>query len=119
MECWYIGVGATYYTPNYYKGQQLEFLTLTKLEVSKDYTFLTLATEEARDSTLEHDLVDNHEKLKVGVTHDHVLAICPSYALVQPSPNVANHHSENHQAVITRGVHSSLKPIITCVHASY
>ena len=34
------------------------------------HTFLILATKEARDSILEHNLVYNHEKLKVSVTHD-------------------------------------------------
>lgn len=54
---------------SYYGGQQLEFLTLTKLKVSKTYVFLTLATEEVRDLILEYGLLYNHKKLK-DLTHD-------------------------------------------------
>ena len=50
---------------SYYRGQQLEFLTLTKPEISKTYAFLTLATKEVRDSILEYGLLNNHKKLKV------------------------------------------------------
>ena len=50
---------------SYYRGQQLEFLTLTKPEILKTYTFLTLAGVEAKDSFIEYGPLYNNEKLKV------------------------------------------------------
>jgi hypothetical protein len=43
---------------------------LTKPEVSKDYAFLTLTTEETRLLILEHGSLYNRENIKVSVTHD-------------------------------------------------
>lgn len=34
------------------------------------YAFLNLATKESKDSILEHDLLYNHEKIMVSITHD-------------------------------------------------
>lgn len=55
---------------NYYEDKQLEFLTLIKPELTKDFTFLTLASEKARDSLLGWGLKFDCEKLKVSVTHN-------------------------------------------------
>ena len=49
---------------------QHKFLTLTKLEDMKDFTFLTLAMEEAMDALLQGGIAYNHEKLKVSVLRD-------------------------------------------------
>ena len=55
---------------NYYIGKQHEFMGLTKSEIDKNYAFLTLTTEEARDNVLNHRLAYNQEKLKVSITRD-------------------------------------------------
>ena len=54
----------------YYAGKQLEFLTLTKPDPEKDFAFLTLATEEARDAILEGGLKYKYEKLHVNIPRD-------------------------------------------------
>lgn len=48
---------------SYYTGRQFEFMGLTKPEVNKNFAFLTLTTEEARDHILKDGLAFNHEKL--------------------------------------------------------
>ena len=55
---------------SYYTGRQLEFLGLTKPELDKNFAFLTLTTEDARDIILKDGLTFNHEKLQVSVTRD-------------------------------------------------
>ena|ERR1700737_3149463 len=53
---------------SYYTTQQYEFISLTKPELDKNFTFLTLTTEEARDLVLKDELAFNHEKLQVNIT---------------------------------------------------
>jgi hypothetical protein len=48
---------------SYYTGKQLKFMGLTKPELDKNFAFLTLTTEEARDLVLKDGLTFNHEKL--------------------------------------------------------
>ena len=55
---------------SYYTGKQHEFMGLTKPEFDKTFAFLTLTTEEARDTVLKEGLTFNHEKLHVSVTRD-------------------------------------------------
>ena len=55
---------------SYYTGRQHEFMGLTKPELDKTFAFLTLTTEEARDSVLNEGITFNHEKLHVSITRD-------------------------------------------------
>ena len=55
---------------SYYNGAQLEFMGLSKPVLDKDFAFLTLTTEEARDVILKEGLAYSNEKLLVSVTHD-------------------------------------------------
>ena len=55
---------------SYYTGRQLEFMGLTKPELDKNFAFLTLTTEDARDLLLKDGLTFNHERLQVSVTRD-------------------------------------------------
>ena len=55
---------------SYYNGRQHEFMGLTKPELDKTFAFLTLTTEEARDTVLTDGLTFNQEKLHVCVTRD-------------------------------------------------
>ena len=55
---------------NYYNGKQHEFMGLAKPEFEKDFAFLTLTTEEARDLVLKEGLTFNHEKLHVSIPRD-------------------------------------------------
>ena len=55
---------------SYYTGRQHEFMGLTKPEFDKPFAFLTLTTEEARDTVIREGLTFNHEKLHVSVTRD-------------------------------------------------
>lgn len=53
---------------SYYIGKQHEFMGLIKPKVDKNFTFLTLTTEEAKDSVLNDIIIFNHEKLQVSIT---------------------------------------------------
>jgi hypothetical protein len=55
---------------SYYAGRQHEFLGLTKPEIDKTFAFLTLTSEEARDTVLNEGLSFKHKKLQVSVTRD-------------------------------------------------
>ena len=55
---------------SYYNGAQLEFMGLSKPVLDKDFVFLTLTMEEARDAILKEGLAYSNEKLLVSVTHD-------------------------------------------------
>lgn len=55
---------------SYYEGKQIEFLNLTKPEITKDFVFLTLVSEEARDSLLSSGITYAHERIKVSITRD-------------------------------------------------
>lgn len=55
---------------NYCIGKQLKFMSLTKLKLTKEIVFLTLASEEARDLLLDCGLTYNREIIKVSVTRD-------------------------------------------------
>ena len=55
---------------SYYTGSQLEFMGLTKPELDKNFAFLTLTTEDARDLILKDGLTFNHEKLQVSAPRD-------------------------------------------------
>ena len=78
---------------------------MTKPEVSKDYTFFTLVTKEAKDSILDYNLLHNHEKLKISVTCDQdannpsELRINTTLVvnnLPQKEDGIPIRHSENH-----------------------
>jgi hypothetical protein len=55
---------------SYYNGLQHEFMGLTKPELEKNFAFLTLVTEEARDIILNEGLTYNSEKLIVSLPRD-------------------------------------------------
>lgn len=48
----------------------MEILSLTKLEVEKDFAFITLTTEESRDDIRNNSLIYHYERLKVSITKD-------------------------------------------------
>ena len=56
---------------SYYTGRQLEFMGFTKPELDKNFAFLTLTTEDARDLIIKDGLTFNHEKFQVSVPRDH------------------------------------------------
>ena len=55
---------------SYYKGREVEILSLTKSDAEKDFAFVTLTTEEARDDILSNSLTYHSERLKVSITKD-------------------------------------------------
>ena len=55
---------------SYYNGHQHEFMGLAKPEIDKNFAFLTLTTEEARDIVLKEGLAYNNERLQVSITRD-------------------------------------------------
>ena len=54
----------------YYKGWEIEILSLTKLDMEKDFAFITATTEESRDDILTNGLTYHSERLKVSITRD-------------------------------------------------
>ena len=55
---------------SYYDGREVEILSLTKSETEKDFAFITLTTEEAREDILNNGLTFHAERLKVSLTKD-------------------------------------------------
>ena len=55
---------------SYYKGHQHEFMGFAKPELDKNFAFLTLTMEEARDLVLKEGIVYNNERLQVSITRD-------------------------------------------------
>lgn len=53
---------------SYYEGKQHEFMSLTKPDATKDFAFLTLLSEETRDTILTQGLHYHHEKIRVSIT---------------------------------------------------
>ena len=54
----------------YYDGREVEILSLTKSDTDKDFAFITLTTEEAKEDILTNGLTFHSERLKVSVTKD-------------------------------------------------
>ena len=54
----------------YYDGRELEILSLIKSDIDKDFVFITLTTEEARDDILNNGLIYHSKRLKVCATKD-------------------------------------------------
>jgi hypothetical protein len=54
----------------YYDGREIEILSLTKSDTDKDFAFITLTTEEARNDILTNGLTYHSERLKVSITKD-------------------------------------------------
>ena len=65
-----IDVLHTVMNESYYEGREVEILSLTKSDEEKDFAFITLTTEEARDDLLNNGLTYRSEKLKVSLTKD-------------------------------------------------
>lgn len=63
----------------YYEGGQVEILSLTKPDSIRDFTFVTLTTEEASEELLINTLVCNYEKLKVSATKGKEFGIAKNY----------------------------------------
>ena len=55
---------------SYYDGREVEILSLTKAGIEKDFAFITLTIEEARDDILNNGLTFQSERLKVSITKD-------------------------------------------------
>ena len=55
---------------SYYDGREIEILSLTKAGVEKDFAFITLTAEEAREDILNNGLTFQSERLKVSITKD-------------------------------------------------
>ena len=55
---------------SYYDGREIEILSLTKSDTDKDFAFITLTTEKAREDILTNGLTYHSERLKVCVTKD-------------------------------------------------
>ena len=53
---------------SYYDGREIEILLLTKSDIDKDFAFITLTTEEARNDILNNGLTYHSECLKVSIT---------------------------------------------------
>ena len=54
----------------YYEGREIEILSLTKPDEEKDFAFITLTTEEAREDVLNNGLTYRSERLKVSTPKD-------------------------------------------------
>ena len=65
-----IDILRTLMSESYYEGREVEILSLTKMDEEKDFAFITLTTEEARDDILSNGLTYRSEKLKVSITRD-------------------------------------------------
>ena len=65
-----IDVLRTVMNESYYEGREIEILSLTKSDEEKDFAFITLTTEEARDDIHNNGLTYRSEKLKVSLTKD-------------------------------------------------
>ena len=60
----------TIMSESYYEGREVEILALTKADEEKDFAFLTLTTEEAKEDVLTNGLIYRSERLKVSLTKD-------------------------------------------------
>ena len=60
----------TLMSESYYEGREIEILSLTKSDEERDFAFLTLTTEEAKEDILRNGLIYRSEKLKVSITKD-------------------------------------------------
>ena len=65
-----IDILRTLMSESYYEGREVEILLLTKADEEKDFAFLTLTTEEAREEILTNGLTYHSKKLKVSITKD-------------------------------------------------
>lgn len=54
----------------YYDGREVEILSLTKSDDDKDFAFITLTTEDAREDIIRNGLTFHSERLKVSATKD-------------------------------------------------
>ena len=54
----------------YYDSREVEILSLTKFKDDKDFAFITLITEDAREDILRNDLFYHSERLRVSATKD-------------------------------------------------
>ena len=55
---------------SYYEGREVETLAITKSDGEKDFAFLTLTTEEAKEDILTNGLIYHSERLNVSITKD-------------------------------------------------
>jgi hypothetical protein len=87
----------------YYAGKQHKFMGLAKPELERDFSFLTLTTEEARDLVLKEGLTFNHEKLQVSITRDRG-ASHPSELRISTTLVANNLPQRKSQTAITRAI---------------
>ena len=88
---------------SYYTGKQHEFMGPTKPELDKNFVFLTLTTEEARDLVLMEGLIFNHEKLIVSITWDRGVGN-PSELRISTTFVANNLPQRETQSAITRAI---------------
>ena len=88
---------------SYYNGHQHEFMGLTKPEFDKNFAFLTLTTEEAREVVLKEGLHYNNERLQVSITRDRTGAN-PSELRISTTLVANNLPQREPQAAITKAL---------------
>lgn len=86
----------------YYDGREVEILSLTKPDVEKDFAFITLTTEEARDDLLTNGLTFHNEKLKVSITKDKDTGTHPSELRISTTLVANNLPQRESQSTITK-----------------
>ena len=92
----------------YYDGRELEILSLTKSDNDKDFAFITLTTEEAREDILNNGLIYHSERLKISATKDKD-AGNPSELMISTTLVANNLPQRESQSAITK----SLKQLIS------
>ena len=85
---------------SYYDGREVEILSLTKSETEKDFAFITLTTEEARDDILTNGLTFHAERLKVSITKAKDISN-PSELRISTTLVANNLHQRESQSTIT------------------
>ena len=88
---------------SYYAGKPHEFMGLTKPELDKNFAFLTLTTEEARDLVLMEGIIFNHEKIQVSITKDRGIGN-PSELRISTTLVANNLPQRETQSAITRAI---------------
>ena len=84
----------------YYNGREVEILSLTKSETERDFTFITLTTEEAREDILNNGLTFQAERLKVSIIRTKDMSN-PSELRISTTLVVTNLPQRESQSTIT------------------
>jgi hypothetical protein len=92
---------------SYYDSREIEILSLTKPDDAKDFAFIMLTTEDARDDILNNGLIYHSERLKVSVPKDRGIGN-PSDLRISTTLVANNLPQRESQSAITK----SLKKLI-------